>query len=103
MEQYLWLPVKIKEMISYIGFVTYSVSDNDIKIVRNNYLSSSNQKWMVCSAGGGKKGEEFINLLNYKIYKHYNFRFLNKLLLSLQFLFHHLKLKYSSSLPLFLY
>ena len=61
MEQYLWLPVKIKEMISYIGFVTYSVSDNDIKIVRNNYLSSSNQKWMVCSAGGGKKGEEFIN------------------------------------------
>lgn len=60
MEQYFWLPDKIRDMISYIGFVTYSVSDNDIKIVRNNYLSSSNQKWMVCSAGGGKRGEEFI-------------------------------------------
>ena len=60
MEQYSWLPTKTKNMMSYIGFVTYSVADEEINMTRRKFIVEPYKKWMVCSAGGGKRGEEFI-------------------------------------------
>lgn len=60
MKQYSWLPVRTKNMMSYIGFVAYSISDRDIYMTRNKFLVEPYNKWLVCSAGGGKRGNEFI-------------------------------------------
>lgn len=60
MDQYLWLPTRIKDMMTYIGFVTFPVSVNEINSTRNKFLFGSYKKWMVCSAGGGKRGGDFI-------------------------------------------
>lgn len=59
LEVYSWLPTDILDMIVYIGCVTYPVSTKQINETRLAYLTGHTQKWMVCSAGGGRISQEF--------------------------------------------
>lgn len=59
LEVYSWLPTDILDMIVYIGCVTYPVSTKQIIDTRLAYLTGHTQKWMVCSAGGGRISQDF--------------------------------------------
>ena len=56
---YSWLPTDIQDKITYIGFVTYPISTMQIQNTRATYIPKKLQKWMVCSAGGGKISQDF--------------------------------------------
>ena len=58
-EVYSWLPTEIRNMIVYIGCVTYPVSTTQMAETRLAYLTRHTKKWIVCSAGGGRISQEF--------------------------------------------
>ena len=58
-ETYDWLPSTIKQKMEYAGCVTFKVTPNDIRETRQIY-NPYEKKWIVCSVGGGRKGEHYI-------------------------------------------
>lgn len=59
-ETFSWLPTKLKRKISYSGFVTYPVSISYAQKIRQKKHSSKYRKWIVCSIGGGRVGNELL-------------------------------------------
>ena len=57
---FLWLPESIRAKMVYSGFVTYPVSENEVKQTKLEWHRDPYKKWVVCSDGGGKKGSSFI-------------------------------------------
>lgn len=56
---YDWLPSQIKQKMEYAGCVTFKVTPHDIRETRQIY-NPSEKKWIVCSVGGGRKGDNYI-------------------------------------------
>lgn len=54
------LSKNIQEKIVYTGFVTYKVSNDEVLKTRKEWLNGLSQKWIVCSDGGGRKGEPLL-------------------------------------------
>ena len=52
--------MSIRAKMVYSGFVTYPVSENEVKQTKLEWHRDSYKKWVVCSDGGGKKGASFI-------------------------------------------
>lgn len=50
----------IQNKIEYVGLVVYPISIEKVTEVRKVWLRDINKKWIVCSAGGGRKGEQLI-------------------------------------------
>lgn len=59
-ETFSFLSKSIQNKIMYVGFVANQVSEDDILNTRNKWLKGVNHKWIVCSAGGGRKGESLL-------------------------------------------
>ena len=60
MEIFSWLPAEVQEKISYTGFVTYSVNMSHAQKLRQLKKSAGYRKWIVCSIGGGRVGNELL-------------------------------------------
>ncbi len=71
------IPDFIKDKFLYVGYVAYKVNQQTINEVRKTRLLNHNEKWIVCSAGGGRLGEELIkkciSLSKQKDFSNYKF------------------------------
>jgi predicted glycosyltransferase len=54
------IPVCLKQKFLYTGYIAVNVSDAQVQSIRETRLQETNNKWIVCSAGGGKLGESLI-------------------------------------------
>lgn len=61
MDIYSWLPQKLKAKFLYSGFVTYHVDKSIASKMRQLKHSSLFKKWIVCSIGGGRVGNELLD------------------------------------------
>jgi len=59
-ETELRMSPKLTKKLSYIGYVSPSISDSDIACTRAERGLSKNSRWVVCSAGSGKNAEALI-------------------------------------------
>ena len=59
-EIFSWLPTEVQKKISYTGFVTYSVNMSHAQKLRQLKKSAGYRKWIVCSIGGGRVGNELL-------------------------------------------
>ena len=50
----------IKEKLHFTGYITYHVDIDVVKDIRQSRLPSLDSKWIVCSAGSGRVGEQLI-------------------------------------------
>ena len=55
-----WLSDNLRNKMYYSGFVALSITADDVKETRREWLRSDYKKWVVCSAGGGKRGATLI-------------------------------------------
>lgn len=63
-----WLPINVQKKIFYSGFVTYPVDICLAENLRHSKHSSKYDKWIVCSIGGGRVGNELLEAC-YKLAK----------------------------------
>jgi predicted glycosyltransferase len=57
------LPTEIASKLTYVGYMSEEVDSSDITRVRAERGLEKNDKWIVCSAGGGALGETLIATL----------------------------------------
>lgn len=50
----------IREKLHFTGYITYHVDIDVVKDIRQSRLPSLDSKWIVCSAGSGRVGEQLI-------------------------------------------
>ena len=55
-----WLPTEVKNKMTYTGFVTYPVEKCQAQTLRQLKHSKGYSKWIVCSIGGGRVGNELL-------------------------------------------
>lgn len=60
-EQYHSFNESLKSKTIYVGYISKPVSQAQIKQIRNERGINNENKWIVCSSGGGKYGESLIN------------------------------------------
>lgn len=60
MNIFSWLPTEVKNKMAYIGFVTYPVEKCQAQTLRQLKHSKGYSKWIVCSIGGGRVGNELL-------------------------------------------
>lgn len=60
MNIYSWLPTEVKNKMTYTGFVTYPVEKCQAQTLRQLKHSKGYSKWIVCSIGGGRVGNELL-------------------------------------------
>lgn len=60
MDIFSWLPTEVKKKITYTGFVTYPINRYHAQKLRQLKHSTVYRKWIVCSIGGGRVGNELL-------------------------------------------
>lgn len=60
MDIFSWLPTEVKKKITYTGFVTYPINRYHAQNLRQLKHSTVYRKWIVCSIGGGRVGNELL-------------------------------------------
>lgn len=60
MDIFSWLPTEVKKKITYTGFVTYPINRYHAQKLRQLKHSTAYRKWIVCSIGGGRVGNELL-------------------------------------------
>lgn len=60
MDIFSWLPTEVKKKITYTGFVTYPVNKCHAQKLRLLKHSTGYRKWIVCSIGCGRVGNELL-------------------------------------------
>ena len=60
MDVFSWLPTEVKKKMTYTGFLAYSVEKCQAQTLRQLKHSKGYSKWIVCSIGGGRVGNELL-------------------------------------------
>ena len=60
MDVFSWLPTEVKKKMTYTGFVAYPVEKFQAQTLRQLKHSKGYSKWIVCSIGGGRVGNELL-------------------------------------------
>lgn len=55
------IPVPVRDRFKHVGFVTRTISTAEVENVRAARGLSPSDRWVVCSAGGGRMGESLVH------------------------------------------